>query len=103
MEGTKVVVNFALLRRVLLRSTRSRVEMVATARSGEHAVRRTAVAEDGMGAGGTAAAAIALLVARGARLRGVVFVDRVVGLAEVVALANRAAGSGGARIELGQR
>lgn len=94
---------FALLRRVLLRSTRSRVEMVATARSGEQAVRRTAVAEDGMGAGGTAAAAIALLVARGARPRGVVFVDRVVGLAEVVALANRAAGSGGARIELGQR
>ncbi|MFO0551468.1 MAG: NAD-dependent epimerase/dehydratase family protein [Polyangiaceae bacterium] len=92
---------FAFLRRVLLRSTRSRVEMVATARSDKDVARRTAVAEDGMAAGGNAAAAIALLVARAKRPRGVVFVDQVVALDAVVELANRVADASDARIELG--
>lgn len=84
---------FSFLRRWLLARVSSRVELVAeaTGRDGR-AARRALECDDGMEAGGVAAAAIALLVlgrlARGDRPRGVSFVDDELSLDEVVAATN---------------
>jgi len=83
---------FTVLRRVLLRSVATAVELVCLARGGDEAVRRVVKAPDGMEAAGFALAAmVEQLVARrdwsGAR-----FIDDVCALEPVVARANALAG-----------
>jgi hypothetical protein len=69
---------FGLLRRFVLRSVATRVELVASTESRARAL----VAEDGMGAGGAAVAAIVACLPT--RIVGVNMVDEVVSLARVL-------------------
>jgi hypothetical protein len=91
-------VYFTVLRRVLLRSLTTRLEMVADAESADGKKVRISVAtRDGMAAGGTAAAGIVLALAERTP-RGTSFVDDLVGLDDVLARAN-ALGSERSRLQ----
>jgi len=83
---------FAVVRRGLLRFKRTRVELVARAEGPLGTAVRSATAEDGMGAGANAIAAIASALgearARGEGASGVRFVDELLRLDDVVARAN---------------
>jgi len=77
---------FRVLRAGLLRTVTSRVELVVRAKSGERDVVRGLVAEDGFAAAGAAIAALAMALRdRSARGRGVVTVDEVLALDDIVA------------------
>lgn len=84
---------FTVLRRVLLRSVSSSVELVASAAGQGGEVTRWVKTRDGMEAGGFALAAMAEAVAASADWAGVRFIDQVCELEPIVARANALAGS----------
>lgn len=86
---------FTFLRRFLLRSVPSQVQLLAVARGEDgREVRASIVAPDGMGAAGWALAATAeALVAKKESFTGARFVDEVCELEPVLARANALAGS----------
>lgn len=82
---------FTVLRKFLLRSKESAVELTATAR-GEREVRRWVTTPDGMEAGGVALAAMAEAVATRGDWSGVRCIDDVTALEPIIARANELAG-----------
>ena len=83
---------FTVLRRVLLRSVASTVELVALAQGAGGEAKRVVKAKDGMEAAGYALAAMAETVAAKADWSGVRFIDDVSALEPIVARANALAG-----------
>lgn len=83
---------FTVLRRALLTSVPSSVELVAIAEGAGKIERRGATTADGMEAGGFALAAMTEAVAADESWRGVRFIDDVCELEPIVARANRLAG-----------
>lgn len=83
---------FTVLRRVLLRSVPSSVQLVASARGGGQTVTRHVHSPDGMEGAGYALAAMAEGVASAAPWQGVRCIDELVDLGPIVARANALAG-----------
>lgn len=84
---------FTVLRRFLLQSVSSSVELVAIARVGSKEVRRWLKATDGMLAGGYALAAMAEVLSKKLPKPGVYFIDDVTELEPIVERVNLLAGS----------
>lgn len=84
---------FTVLRRVLLRSVSSSVELVAEAGGSGGEAKRWVTTRDGMEAGGFALAAMAEAVAAKSDWSGVRFIDDVSELEPIIARANELAGS----------
>lgn len=84
---------FTLLRRVLLRSVSTSVELVAAAVGPGGEVRRWVKASDGMNAGGYALAAMTEAIAASTDWTGVRFIDDVTELQPIVSRANVLAGT----------
>lgn len=83
---------FTVLRKLLLRSVASTVELVAIAQGSKGEVKRVVKAPDGMAAAGYALAAMAESIAAKADWPGVRFIDDVTALEPIVARANALAG-----------
>lgn len=84
---------FTVLRRVLLRSVSTSVELVASAVGSSGAARRWVKANDGMAAGGFALAAMAETIAAFPNWTGVRFIDDVTELEPIISRANVLAGT----------
>ena len=84
---------FTVLRRVLLRSVSSAVELVASATGSSGEARRWVKTNDGMEAGGFALAAMTETIAASADWSGVRFIDDVTELQPIISRANALAGT----------